>query len=283
VLSARTEQGVAIAATIVTGSFLAPVVYLGYLRERDLLRSLAWPRLLVIGAFTALVAIPVAILAEEWLNAGAMDFGPALLTALIEETAKLFGVVWLLWRRPYRFELDGIVFGVAAGLWFAGLENVVYALGALAQADSPEGAVGAMLAVVWMRLVTSFFGHAVWTGLVCAAIWRGKGGGGPRWDWEVLRAFAVAVLLHTLWDWSPAVFVLPASVIGTLLLRQRIQRASEAEQQALAALGLARPAADGAAEPAHWPCPRCGAVGTLGALYCARCGAALGAPAPGRR
>ncbi len=96
------------------------------------------------------------------------------------------------------------------------------------------------------------------------------------------RAFAVAVLLHTLWDWSPAVFVLPASVIGTLLLRERIQRASEAEQQALAALGLARPAVDGAAEPAHWPCPRCGAVGALGTLYCARCGAALAAPAASR-
>jgi CRP-like cAMP-binding protein/RsiW-degrading membrane proteinase PrsW (M82 family) len=282
VASGVTEQGLVITATIVVGSFLAPVVYLGYLRERDLLRTLAWPRLLVIGAITAMIGIPVAIVAEELLNAGAMDFGPALATALIEETTKLFGVVWLLWRRRYRFELDGIVFGVAAGLWFAGLENVVYAIGALTQADSPEEAVGAMLAVVWLRLVTSFFGHGVWTGLICAAIWRGKGGGGPRWDWEVARAFAVAVLLHTLWDWSPAVFVLPASVIGTLLLRERIQRASEAEQQALAALGLARPAVDGAAEPAHWPCRRCGAVGALGILYCARCGAALAAPAVSR-
>ena len=206
-LSAQTEHGLAITATILLGSFLAPVVYLGYLRERDLLRTFSWRRLFVIGTITLLVAVPVAVLAEEWLKAGSMDFGPALLTAVIEETAKLFGVVWLLWRRRYRFELDGIVFGVAAGLWFAGIEDIVYAYGALAQADSPESAVSSMLGVVWLRLVTSFFGHGVWTGLICAAIWRGKGGGAPRWDWEVVRAFAVAVLLHTLWDWAPEVFI----------------------------------------------------------------------------
>ena len=179
------------------------VVYLGYLRERDLLRTFSWLRLFVIGTITLLVGVPVAILAEELLRAGTMDFGPALLTATIEETAKLFGVVWLLWRRRYRFELDGIVFGVAAGLWFAGIEDIVYAYGALSSADSPESAVSSTLGVVWLRLVTSFFGHGVWTGLICAAIWRGKGGGAPRWDWEVVRAFAIAVLLHTLWDWSP--------------------------------------------------------------------------------
>src|SRR5262249_29115347 len=133
------------------------------------------------------------------------------------------------------------------------------------------------------RVVTSCFGQGVGTGLVSGASWRGKGSGAPRWDWEAVRAFAIAVLLHTLWDWSPEVFVLPVSLVGTLLLRERIQRASEAEQQALATLGLARAgeglAAEGLAERGSWPCPRCGAVSVPGTLYCARCGAALTAPA----
>ena len=73
------------------------------------------------------------------------------------------------------------------------------------------------------------------------------------------------------------------SLVGTLLLRERIQRASESEQQTLATLGLARPGeavtAEGLAERGGWPCPRCGAVAVPGTLYCARCGAALTAPA----
>ena len=89
-----------------------------------------------------------------------------------------------------------------------------------------------MLVTVWLRAMTTFVGHGVWTGLICAAIWRGKGTGAPRWDWQVLWAYLFSSLLHGLWDWSPAVFMVPVGLVGTLLLRERIQQASAAEQQA---------------------------------------------------
>jgi hypothetical protein len=132
-----------------------------------------------------------------------------------------------------------------------------------------------MLVVLWMRAFTTFAGHGVWTGLICAAIWRGKGAGSPRIDRAVVAAFAIAVLLHALWDWSPVVFAIPVAIVGMLLLRYRVQQAVAAEQEAIVALAAPvgahrRP---GGAERLA-PCANCGEALVAGNLYCVRCGAA---------
>src|SRR5262249_1805464 len=160
---------------------------------------------------------------------------------------------------------------------FAGLEDMLYAQASYERADSPEQAVSSMLVTVWLRAMTTFVGHGVWTGLICAAIWRGKGTGAPRWDWQVLGAYLFSSLLHGLWDWSPPGFMVPVGLVGTLLRRGRIQRASEAEQRAGAALALAAPSetALAAEEQAATHCPVCGLERARGSRYCVRCGAAL--------
>jgi CRP-like cAMP-binding protein/RsiW-degrading membrane proteinase PrsW (M82 family) len=273
-LVATTGNGVAIQAAVITGAWTPAIVYLWYLRDRRLLQTLSRRRLVVIGIGGAFLSIPFAIGLEQALPAGQSDLGPALLTGAIEEAAKVLAVIWLLWRRRYRFELDGIVFGVAAGMVFAGIEDMGYAWTSLASAVEPANGIAALLGIVWLRFVTTFFAHGVWTGLICAAIWRGKGAGTPRFDWQVVSAFAIATLLHGLWDWSTEVLLIPVAVVGTILLRHRIQRASEAEYQSLLALGLAR--ADGAgADRNVIDCPACGARAPSGAMYCLRCGAAL--------
>src|SRR5262249_23775834 len=140
----------------------------------------------------------------------------------------------------------------------------------------PANSINAMLATVWARYVLTFFGHGVWTGLVCAAIWRGKGAGGPRFDLQVLGAYLVSVVLHGLWDWSTVLCVIPVAVVGMILLRHRIKRATEAEYQSLRALGLA-PSSSVAAGTVL--CPSCGALVPAGAMYCLRCGTPLAATA----
>ncbi|HEY7061037.1 MAG TPA: cyclic nucleotide-binding domain-containing protein [Chloroflexota bacterium] len=272
-LALRTQSGAAIAGAVLVGSLLPAVVYLRYLEQRDLLRTLSWRRLLGISAAGILLGIPAAMVFEEVLVGGAGSLGPALVVGLCEEAAKLLGVIWLLWRRRYRFELDGIVFGVAAGMAFAAPEDALYAISSF-----DPGGTGGLLFTVWLRMLTTFVGHPVWTGLVCAAIWRGKRGGTPQWDWEVVGTFTLAVVLHALWDWSTA-FVLPVAIFGTLLLRQRIQRASEAEYQALESLALTRPASAAPSDRRPARCPNCGADAAPGTLYCVQCGAALASAA----
>ena len=49
--------------------------------------------------------------------------------------------------------------------------------------------------------MTSPAGHAAWTGLVCAVLWRERlKVGGAVLNGKVVGAFATAVVLHTLWD-----------------------------------------------------------------------------------
>jgi CRP-like cAMP-binding protein/RsiW-degrading membrane proteinase PrsW (M82 family) len=275
-LTVLSHSGLVDLATALVGSFLAPAVYLRYLWERDLLRTLTWKRLAGISAFIMCLAVPAWLVECVVLGSTSGRLVPSLVVGVVEETAILFGVVWLLWRRPYRFELDGIVFGVAAAMAFAGIENMAYAF--------LSGDSGFDLSTVWARFPLTFIGHPVFTGLICAAIWRSKGTGGPRLDWQVIGAWGLSVLLHGLWDWSSLVFMIPVGLVGTLLLRRRIQQASEAQQQAVERLGLLQPIAVAGVlpEPGDASCPNCGLVPAPGTLYCARCGAALH-PAGSRR
>jgi protease PrsW len=51
------------------------------------------------------------------------------------------------------------------------------------------------------RGLTSPAGHAAWTGLVCAVLWRERAKAGrPVLNGKVVGAFATAVILHALWD-----------------------------------------------------------------------------------
>lgn len=52
-----------------------------------------------------------------------------------------------------------------------------------------------------MTVAISPAGHAAWTGLVCAVLWREREKAGRAvLNWQVLGAFLTAVLLHALWD-----------------------------------------------------------------------------------
>lgn len=44
-------------------------------------------------------------------------------------------------------------------------------------------------------------GHAAWTGLVCAVLWRERlKAGRAVLNWRVVAAFLTEVVLHALWD-----------------------------------------------------------------------------------
>ena len=116
---------------------------------------------------------------------------------LIEETVKLIFPVVMFVSWKYQHEADGLLFGVAAGMGFAALETMGYALVNLIQS---RGDVGVLQQVLLIRGLLSPSGHAAWTGFVCAALWRQRQVSGHLIGLPVIGAFLVAVLLHSLWD-----------------------------------------------------------------------------------
>jgi RsiW-degrading membrane proteinase PrsW (M82 family) len=275
-LAARTGQPFFAYGALLGSALLVPALFLGYIRRGQLLATRPTD-LAVTCLLAAVLGLPLAMLIERQVGAGPGQLEAALGIALIEELAKILGVLWLLRRRILRFRVDGILFGAAAGIGFAALENALYALARLAAVDD-------MLAVLFARSLLSPFGHGAWTALVCAAIWGEKGAHGPRAGWRVVGAFAAAIFLHAMWDWRPLptvvnlLWVVGLAAIGLVLLRTVLHDAFREETGSVSALN---PGATGALGPTlPLVCGGCGQAAPLGLRYCPRCGVALRAAPP---
>jgi RsiW-degrading membrane proteinase PrsW (M82 family) len=209
-------------------SALVPVVFVVFCWEQSAFADM--PPAVVGATFMtgAIVGITIAALVEPLLlplasrSIGSIDLTTALLIGLCEETAKVVSVAWLLRDRRIRSELDGLILGAAAGMGFAALETAGYGfvtfltnfeLAASNPSVTMQSAINAgihdMNAQLLLRMSLAIFGHGVWTGIVCAAIWRERGQSAFRLTPGVVAAFAVAVALHALWDWSPVFALRP--------------------------------------------------------------------------
>ena len=64
-----------------------------------------------------------------------------------------------------------------------------------------RGNLGALDGVLLARGLLSPAGHAAWTGLICAVLWRERlRAGRVTFNRKVVGAFVTAVVLHALWD-----------------------------------------------------------------------------------
>jgi len=146
---------------------------------------------------------------------------PAPFIGLIEESAKLIVPLALLLfvKRLRRSEADGLLVGVAVGVTFAVLETMGYAFVALIQT---QGNLHAMDQLLLVRGLLAPAGHAAWTGLAAAALWRVVIRRTVRTVFGFLATFALVVALHTTWDsitaW-PWYLALAAVSLGLLHLR----------------------------------------------------------------
>ena len=182
---------------IMLGSFVVPVTFVIYfyehIRDRDIPLSVLAGTFLLGGAIGTIAA---GVLEYSTLKSSstASLFG----VGLIEESAKFIVPLILFIGWKYRHQADGLLFGVTVGMGFAALETMGYALVALIQS---QGDVTAMDQVLLIRGLLSPAGHAAWTGIICAVLWRERAKAGKiTINGWVIGAFVLAVVLHALWD-----------------------------------------------------------------------------------
>lgn len=117
---------------------------------------------------------------------------------VIEEGAKLLFPLIFYFIGRYRSEAAGIVLGVATAMGFAALETMGYGFVTLLQS---RGNLGALDEILLVRGLMSPAGHAAWTGLICAVLWRERQRAGHiTVNVRVLVAFITAAVLHAFWD-----------------------------------------------------------------------------------
>jgi RsiW-degrading membrane proteinase PrsW (M82 family) len=181
---------------ILLGAFVIPVVFVTYFYEYVRDRDISIPLLttcFVVGGI-------IGVITAGFIEYGTLrNMGVASLfgVGLIEETVKLIFpiIMFVIWK--YRHEADGLLFGVAAGMGFAAMETMGYAMVNLIQS---RGDVGVLQQVLLIRGLLSPSGHAAWTGFVCAILWRHRQLTGHPVGWSVIGAFLAAIALHSLWD-----------------------------------------------------------------------------------
>ena len=184
-------------SVLVVGALLIPVTFVVYLFERLRETAAIVPVLAVVFAAGGSLGVAAASVLEYQTR---VDLGtlPMLAVGLIEESVKLAVPVWLLARGRLRSPAEGLLIGVTAGMGFAALETMGYGLVALIRS---HGRIAPAEEVLLLRGLLSPVGHAAWTGLVCATLWRAWPAPRGTRKWRApAAAFVVAVCLHAVWD-----------------------------------------------------------------------------------
>ena len=143
---------------------------------------------------------------------------PMLGVGLIEETSKLLvPLALLIPLREHRTRADGLLVGVACGAGFAALETMGYAFTTLIHSG---GNITDTVDILLLRGFLSPAGHMAWTGIAAAALYAAAASGWQlRKVMRFVLAFALAVVLHALWDGIgtlPAYAVLAVVSLGVL-------------------------------------------------------------------
>jgi RsiW-degrading membrane proteinase PrsW (M82 family) len=227
-------------SAILLGAFLVPVTFTTYLYERLPNWDVPLPPLAICFIWGGVLGTVVAG-TLEFDVIRTLGFLPKLGIGVIEEGAKLILPLVFYFLGRYRSEAAGIVLGVATAMGFAALETMGYGFTSLL---ASHGNLGVLDGVLLVRGLMSPAGHAAWTGLVCAVLWRERlKAGHATLNWRVGGAFATAVTLHALWDtfasMSSSTFAgflgielisLLIAVVSLTLLIRRVREARRAVQ-----------------------------------------------------
>lgn len=197
-----------IPTVIMLGAFLVPVVYVVFLYENGALYDVPIPTVALTFFWGGILAVIAATLLEEQLVTG-MGLLSLLAVGFSEELAKPLGVLWLIRRHEFADELHGLVLGGASGMGFAALETMGYGFTYLILS---HGNLAVMNDVLFTRGLLSPLAHGTWTAIVVGTVWRERMRGGFWLNRRTIGGFAIAVILHTLWDFTapvPIDIVLP--------------------------------------------------------------------------
>jgi protease PrsW len=199
---------------VLLGNFLVPVTYVAFFYDHRQLSPLTLPTTALSFFYGGVLGVFAAALLEP-LFIRRLDLGAALGVGLIEEFAKILGVLVIARHRRHDAELDGLILGAAAGMGFAALESNGYAFTAFLQSG---GSLSVTVVVTLLRGVLAPIGHGTWTAILASVLFRDSATGRFHLTRKVLGTYLTVAVLHGLWDGLPgALLALNAPGNGVLI------------------------------------------------------------------
>ncbi len=187
---------------IILGSFLVPAAYVVFFYQRRRLSRLSMMSTGMAFFYGGVLGVFAAALLEP-MFIQTLDFFTAFLVGLIEEAAKILGVLVIARHRRHNSELDGLILGAAAGMGFAALESTGYAFTAFLQS---QGSLSLTVATVLVRAVLAPLGHGTWTAILAAVLFREGTVHRFHVGLKVIGAYLFVSTLHGLWNGVPVLF-----------------------------------------------------------------------------
>jgi len=189
---------------VLLGTFLVPVAYVVFFYEhrhsgavRVQVAAMTFLAGGVLGTFAAALLEPVFIHNFDARSVAGIG--------LIEEAAKIVGVIIVGRTIRHDSELDGIVLGAAAGMGFASFESMGYAFSSFL---SSGGSLSMTVWVILVRAVLSPVGHGTWTAILAAALFRESAAQRFVLNGKLLLVYLLVSLLHASWDGLPSLLSL---------------------------------------------------------------------------
>ncbi|HEY3360913.1 MAG TPA: PrsW family intramembrane metalloprotease [Methanosarcina sp.] len=186
---------------VMVGSFMVPVAYVAFIYERRHLSRLTMPTVSLAFLYGGLLGILAASLLEPFFIRQS-NLGAILRIGLIEEFAKILGVLVIARHRRHDSEMDGLILGAASGMGFAALESNGYAFTALL---ASHGSISATVGVTLLRGLLSPLGHGTWTAILASVLFRESKSCNFRINLQVISAYLLVSILHAMWDGIPLI------------------------------------------------------------------------------
>lgn len=262
-----------LAAAIAPALFLLHFVYVRDKYDREPLAAVL--QVYFLSYLTVIPALVWQLAAPQWEKYGLAGIAVSVwgVIALSEETCKYLALRWLAMRRPFFNEVyDGILYGVAASLGFATLENIMYVF-------SEGGGAGVAL----LRAVLSVPGHALWGVMMGYYIGRAQFAPPEQKRGLMLTGWGLAVFWHGLYNFfafgtdvvtggTAIVFALavPAVIVINWVIALRMIRAAQKQSVFKRPPPMVDPL--GALNPAVRYCHSCGRPSLRANYFCQSCG-----------
>lgn len=186
---------------VLIGNFLIPVTYVAFFYERRHISQLSLPSTAITFFYGGLLGVLASSILEP-IFIRQMDLLSVVLIGLIEEGAKILGVIVIARRLQHDSEMDGLIMGAAVGMGFAALESMGYAFTAFLHS---QGSLSATVSVTLLRGILSPIGHGTWTAILASVLFRQTRNKHFRLDLMVFGAYLVVSLLHAAWDGLPPI------------------------------------------------------------------------------
>ncbi|WP_407354828.1 PrsW family intramembrane metalloprotease [Methanolobus sp. WCC5] len=219
---------------VILGNFLVPITYVAFFYQRRHLSKLDMPTTAwaffyggLLGVLAAATLEPIFLSQHKLLYS--FEVG------LIEEFAKILGVLVIAKRCRHDSQMDGLILGAASGMGFAALESTGYAFTAFLASG---GSLSQTVLITLVRGVIAPIGHGTWTAILVSVMFRESGPRIFNINHRVIGAYLTVSILHGLWNGLPevlSIFPLPlvnvfigqvfVATVGIFLLWRRYDEA----------------------------------------------------------